>query len=480
MRTTTLAAVGLLGLALLTPAYSASAAAETCRGEVATIVGTGPTLTGTEGRDVVVTGTATIVDALGGDDLICATGGATTHLEIAAGYGNDVVDTTALASERDVTVDLGAGADVFEGGAADETVGTGFIPTSAGIDADPDVVRARGGDDRVMFGASGNPLVDVVDLGPGDDVATVVRFAMDEGASLVGGEGTDRIAVDFTGSGASSLDMAAGIVRTDDGDDHRIGRFTSFESADISTTWPGGSGAWGPDTVSYRGTTGDDVVTLRLDQTASDPDVTVQTFGGDDQVLFTNTPTSDTRVDTGRGEDLLVAAGPNGSMQLDLARGVWRSERFFGPDPAYWGPTPEVVVSAVDNVENAFLMAPEVKLVGDDRANDLSFNACRATLRGGAGADRLSAVAEDRWWNTFSYDCSALAIKAGATMAGGPGRDRLRGGAGKDELRGDAGSDVLRGRAGTDVLLGGRDTDKADGGKGRDRCTAERERRCER
>jgi Ca2+-binding RTX toxin-like protein len=124
-------------------------------------------------------------------------------------------------------------------------------------------------------------------------------------------------------------------------------------------------------------------------------------------------------------------------------------------------------------------MAPQVKLVGDDRANDLSFNACQATLRGGAGADRLSAVAEDRWWGVFSYDCSALAIKAGATMSGGPGTDRLRGGADKDKLRGDGGHDRLQGRGGNDVLLGGRGKDKADGGKGRDRCVAERERRCE-
>ena len=71
MRTATLTTAGLLGLALLTPAYAASAAGETCRGLAATIVGTGPSVTGTEGADVIVTGSATSVSALGGDDVIC-------------------------------------------------------------------------------------------------------------------------------------------------------------------------------------------------------------------------------------------------------------------------------------------------------------------------------------------------------------------------------------------------------------------------
>lgn len=56
MRRTTSLTVLLLGTALLTPAGMASAVGETCRGEAATIVGTGPTINGTDGRDVIVTG----------------------------------------------------------------------------------------------------------------------------------------------------------------------------------------------------------------------------------------------------------------------------------------------------------------------------------------------------------------------------------------------------------------------------------------
>ena len=61
-RTTTLTAAGLIGLALLVPTSASSsetASGEICAGEAATIVGSAPTVTGTEGRDVIVTGPAT-------------------------------------------------------------------------------------------------------------------------------------------------------------------------------------------------------------------------------------------------------------------------------------------------------------------------------------------------------------------------------------------------------------------------------------
>lgn len=478
-RTTTLTAAGLLGLALLAPAYSATAAGETCRGEAATLVGTSPTLTGTETRDVIVTGTATTVDALGGDDLVCATeGGNFNVLTISAGQGNDVVDTTALGTAYYANVDLGAGADVLAGGVADERVTAGPAE-SGGVDLDTDIVRTGDGDDRVTVAAGWRPgvepVVDVVELGPGDDTATMTSRTMAPASSIDGGEGTDTVAVDFVDDTAASVDIAGGTVRSGD----LTTTVVSFETADISTTWPGGSGAEGPSSVAYTGTPGDDVVTLRLDRTAANPAVSVRTFGGDDQVLFANTPTTDTRVDTGPGRDQLVAASPNGTMRLDLASGRWRSARFFG-DPNHWVGDPPAVISTVDHVEDAFLMAPEVTVLGDSSANELFFNACRGTLRGGAGKDRLSAIGGDPWWDEFSYDCDALSLRRASTMAGGSGRDQLRGGNGTDKLRGDAGNDVLEGRSGNDVLLGGKGRDKADGGKGRDRCSAERERRCER
>ena len=306
-RTTTLTAAGLLGLALLVPtsASSAGAASDTCAGEPATLVGTGPTVNGTEGRDVIVTGPATTVLALGGDDTICVT-----------------------------------------------------TPRAAG----PMHVDAGIGDDAV--------LMPVADLAPGSTIAA--------------GEGRDR----------------------------------------------------------------------------------------------------------------LVAGHPTALLTLDL-----KLDRFrVGQD-----------VSTATAFEDAFMVAPEVAVLGDMGDNDLRFHGCMATLRGGNGDDELVAVSGDPWFENYSFDCDAS-----ASMWGGPGVDRLRGGQGtdlldgeghrdrvegrggdddvrggdgtdivfggkgRDRVTGDRGHDRLHGGAGRDTLIGGGGRDRADGGQSRDRCVAEHEKRCER
>lgn len=108
-RTTPLTAVGLLGLALLAPTSAATAVAETCRGDAATIVGQeGRTASGTEGRDVVVTNGATQVETLGGNDLVCVTGKRWAWIAVATGAGDDFFDGTGSA--QPVFADLGTGA----------------------------------------------------------------------------------------------------------------------------------------------------------------------------------------------------------------------------------------------------------------------------------------------------------------------------------------------------------------------------------
>ncbi len=305
-RTTTLTAACLIGITLLMPTSASSsdtASGAICAGEPATIVGSAPTVTGTEGRDVIVTGPATSVRALGGDDRICVT-----------------------------------------------------TPRAAG----PMDVEAGTGDDAV--------LLPVADLAPGSTIAA--------------GEGRDRFVA-------------------------------------------------------------------------------------------------------GHADDLLT---------LDLKLSRFRA----GQD-----------VSTATSFEDAFLMSPEVVIVGDMRDNDLRFHGCQAMLRGGNGDDDLVAVAGDPYFDDYSFGCDAS-----ATMWAGPGVDRLRGGHGpdllvgeghRDRMEGRGGDDVVRGGQGTDVVFGGKGSDRvkggrghdrlhgnaghdtliggagfdrADGSRGRDRCVAERERRC--
>ena len=145
MRTVSLTAVALLGAALLAPVGTAAAAGETCQGQAATIVGTpGGQIVGTEGADVIVTNGATRVDALGGDDLVCATGED-------RGYTRCAI--------------LGAGADTF-------TASNGgshmiFAGTADGTDTEADVIRSSGYG-LVISGMAGQPNADIIDLAFGE------------------------------------------------------------------------------------------------------------------------------------------------------------------------------------------------------------------------------------------------------------------------------------------------------------------------
>ena len=166
MRTTTLTTAGLLGLALLGPLPVANAAGETCRGEAATIVGSpgNPALlgsdgvTGTEGRDVVVTNGAFKVSTLGGDDVICVTAGGASSVKrvlLDAGAGDDVVDGTT-APDWIVQAELGEGADRFEGGDAGNFV-RGAYSDAAPADTERDVIVGGDGSMGSTAASSGTP-----------------------------------------------------------------------------------------------------------------------------------------------------------------------------------------------------------------------------------------------------------------------------------------------------------------------------------
>ena len=128
---------------------TAAAAGETCQGQAATIVGTpGGQIIGTEGADVIVTNDADRVDALGGDDLVCAIG-------VRGGYYS-------------VFAILGAGADTFipseRGGS------TIYAGTVDGTDTEADVIRSSGTGGLVISGMAGQPNADIIDLGSNGDV----------------------------------------------------------------------------------------------------------------------------------------------------------------------------------------------------------------------------------------------------------------------------------------------------------------------
>ena len=485
MRTTTLTAASLLSLAMLAPTPVANAAGETCRGEAATIVGSpgDPALlgsdgiTGTEGRDVVVTNGAVQVTTLGGDDVVCVTAGGSSsgkQVSIDAGAGSDIVDGTT-AHDWFAAVDLGEGADRFEGGNAGNFVGRGYPNSSGSPDTEKDVILGGEGTDAVHSGDREHPNPDVIDLGGGDD--TLSYQGVTAGGSIDGGPGVDYFLPtpppDIS-SGDTVIDNAIGRLK--------IGRqvvatWSGMETFFIETT--------GGDDLTFVGTRADETVHAAVSGRVR------ATFGaGDDSFrAFQAPPRAGSVIDGGDGRDLFYVASESGLLDLDLRAGKLVVDA-----------TSRYVTSATD-FEDASLFARRVILGGTGSGNVLLFGACDAKVHGRGGADTIArsnnnatsircprspkahlsgGSGNDDIEGTFGHDL-LLGGSGSDELGGQNGRDVLQGGPGNDRLFGGSGPDKLRGQAGNDRLYGDQDRDQADGGSGRkDLCRTERKRQCER
>ena len=117
-----LAGVLLVSLTLVAVAATTSAAPPTCRGEVATIVGTdaGEVIVGTDAADVIVSmGGDDTVRTLGGADIVCAGAGAD---RVHGGAGRDELE----GGNADDTLQGGTGQDRLYGNAGDDVLDGGL------------------------------------------------------------------------------------------------------------------------------------------------------------------------------------------------------------------------------------------------------------------------------------------------------------------------------------------------------------------
>lgn len=467
MRTTTLASAGLLGLALLTPAYSATAAPHTCRGAAATIVGQpGTRVVGTEGPDVIVTNGGLSVDALGGDDLVCVTfdtGLPFVAVDVRAGAGDDVVDGTG--SSNRVAAELGEGADRFEAGAAGSSV-FGAHRNDSPADTEKDVIIGGAGSDSVTSGVTGEPNPDVIGLGAGDDGLTYAGTTA-PGGSIDGGAGQDLF-TPLTGRlGAKVIDNAAGTLTVDQ---QVVATWAGLENFQTGTI----NGA----PLRFVGTAADEEVVA----TVSGP--IHATFGaGDDSLVIDEAPRAGSSIAGGDGRDDVYVSTDSGLLDLDLRHGR-RGRLTTDADDPY--------TVMVAGFEDATLHARRVVVAGTDGGNELQFSACDATLRGRKGADTVMRNYDTWFERVFCPRFMKARINGGRghddlqgtrgrdVIRGGPGNDVLDGLEGADRLYGGDGRDEMRGRDGTDQLVGGQGRDSAFGGPGRDTCRAEVRRSCER
>ena len=398
MRNISLTAVTLLGAALLVPMGAATAVGETCQGQAATIVGTpGGQMVGTEGADVIVTNDATRVDALGGDDLVCATG--------ASG----------------IIVVLGAGADTFT--ASNGGSHTIFAGTADGTDTEADVIRSSGYG-LVISGMAGQPNADTIDLAFGEVVWSGIQTA--PGAVSVG---TDGILGIRSAKGDVTMDAKGTVTGAD-----TVLTWTGQFDRLVFTT----SAEYGR--FTFRGTSGTEHVKVDA-PTTYDRDIALR--GGKDSYESNSLGGKATRIkgDGGRNQ-LLLELGSHGRVRADLSRSRVTATK--------GGVESSIRVRGFDDL---IVTAKRADVIGTNRANRIGVIACRTTVKGTKGRDDL--YVDSRYRGVGSWVTPRCATYR-STLFGGPGNDSLSGSyPSNDRLIGGPGKDsVAGGFAGRDVCQG--------------------------
>ncbi|WP_248580003.1 hypothetical protein [Nocardioides sp. InS609-2] len=418
-----------LGATLAVVPATPASAAETCRGEAATIVGTEEaSLTGTQGRDVVVTDNATAVDTLGGDDLVCVTGrtfsgGNFDVVEIATGPGADVVDGTG-ASGWSAQAVLGEGSDQFYGGPKSDHVSAGAVSADYNktVDTEPDTVVTGAGPDSVASGGDALANLDSIDLGADDDYLSWSGAGAASVGSIVAGEGRDTLSV-TVGTDAVRIDNAAGRSTRDGQPFAGWSGLEVFHLLSIVST---------PTAVDVVGGGADEEVTfLAARGMRSAGRVGVDLGAGDDTFRSEVPGAPGSAYDGGTGRDLLVIGSAASPLALDLRSG--------GLDVG------GQARGRVSGVEDAHLLARTVSIRGTDGANSLTTTGCRQVIVGGGGKDLLRS-AYDGIFERFFFKCTQH-----ARFSGGRGPDTLRGSRGPDRLIGNTGRDAAEGRGSNDM-----------------------------
>lgn len=443
--------IGAMGLAAAmttvaggTIPADAGAAAVTCRGRTATIVGTdsGDDITGTRGNDVIHSlGGFDAVDGRGGNDVICGGPGADSLRGGAGSY--------RIFGERGGMTSHGRD-DHWAGNAVRGGPGNDYL--SGG----PDHVES-GTPDRADYSESTGPIVVGRDgrvTGPGVGTDTLAPdFEL-----IVGTTRADRLLTVGPRSslrslaGADQLRVRPGVTGVDlysgPGVDRIDGtqasgplQLAGGEGDDVLLAGPAADRVFSEDGSDVVRTYGGDDYVLSDAWDAVRGSDTVQSGAGDDLILLGIGPMSrGTDITTGPGTDTLETTWTGGRAIVDAATGVTR----LGDN----------LVARFADVERHQFRGPyqrgDLYFTGSALADDVdvTFQALSTiTVLAKGGDDTVSLE------GTESLD---------VYIRGGDGDDRIHGSDTDDTLIGDSGDDTVDGAAGVT-----------------DRCDAEQEANCE-
>ena len=377
-------------------------------------------------------------------------------------------------------------AETLDGGAGNDTLGSGGGGGTLLGGAGNDVLNGDWGEDSLLGGSGGDTLRggsqnDRLFGGSGDDLLD----GGSEDDTLDGGTGNDSL---FGGSGADLLQGGMGDDLLDGGTDANTlyggsGNDTLL-GGDVSDTLDGGSGndviSGGTGADSIRGGAGDD----RID--GGENDDTIEGGSGNDTILG------------GGGRDV-VTAGDGDDLVTD-GEGVWSDDRFdggagndtldggLGSDTLFGGTgNDRLAVGGDYNGDYLDGGDGDDTLVGGLGADTLLGGAGNDVLKGGGGnnvligGDGIDIADYSAESDAISIDLQTGEVRHGGWMAdhvsgietilAGGGADTLAGDGGDNSLAGGAGADSLSGGAGDDLLDGGSGADRLDGGAGIDTAT---------
>lgn len=439
------ASAGVVALALFTGlstvgVSAAQAAAPTCFGKRATIVGTGgsDTLKGTARADVIVgKGGQDLILGKGGSDLICGGGGPDL---IRGDGGNDKLNGGAgqdkiyyNTAPTGVTVNLttgrssgGSGNDVLKG--FEDIVGSNSADVIIGSNGQ-NLISSLNGDDSISSGGG----MDILEGGAGDDT-------LDGGRSA---DGTPEINIVWYESsfatlgptGPVTVDLGAGTATDPDGTD-TLSNLNTVVGSKYADQITGDNG----DNFLLGGANDD----------------TINGAGGFDVVIYWFAPGSVT-VNLQSG----TSSGGDGNDTLAEIEGIYGSNDF--------GDT----------------------LIGNDRDNFLDGSGGADTMKGAAGSDWImggdgrdqidGGTHTGRGYDLVDYEAhfgGPVSANLETGIVTGLGNDNvasddtligiegLYGSLFDDILSGDAGPNNIFGWIGNDRILGGAGDDGLDGGLG--------------
>ncbi|MDN4173330.1 hypothetical protein QWY28_10280 [Nocardioides sp. SOB77] len=362
----------------------------------------GERVVGTDGDDVIVSNGAQSVDA--GDDLIYTTGSRPvpygTAVVVLAGEGDDVLDSTADTTAA-AHLDAGPGSDRVLSGPARDLVSL-----------TDDTLVGRG-PDHVFVGTEGEPDTSRVEVGAGGSVTFrgLLPFR-----GVLRGEGAGWLHLDAAswpeGSRRAVVDNRTGELRVDDEPVLAWTGFTGFRLR-------------GPESlrVSFRGGAAGERVVVSDARWGS-----FDLGAGDDSLSLPSGPATRRTITGGPGRDELSAyeSGRSRTLVLDLDLG--RLETVSGDERR--------LVARPTGFEDASLQAWSMRLHGTSGANRLQWWGCRGGIDAGRGGDVVTWTDPDGPVCGRNADIAVRGGRGDDHLVGGYHADRLYGGRGRDVAEG--------------------------------------------